>query len=360
MARIRLAQALARQGHHVTIIAHVTHPHRHRGVSYLPLSQISQKSRTDILIMTSSGGALSLEPALDLKITSKWREVWVHGTPYIKGLDQLLWDCITPVSNFICDVIKKEWPLVNPKQFTIYNGTSKRQKKRLWHISHRNPFRLIYTSHPAKGLASALGVLKKLRAADQRYHLHVYGGDGLYGGKDMPLEKIEGVSYFGTRGQWEVLSALETASVSIHLQSIREGFGMTLTESMLHGAIPIASPVGAFPELLDHGKNDFLIFGDHLSDETQTLAAEWIHRLNQTPAYTNHVRFNAMNIPWTWDTMAKVRTEFWEWAICKKGTFAPQKQGCNQCGYPLLLLADGFHCIGCGRYYHQVSAVGEI
>lgn len=125
IARILVAQALVQHGHQVTVIANVTHPYRHRGVEYIPLADAARKTKTDILILASSGGALSLEPAIDFKLDAKWCEIRIGSVPPIRDLDQFYWDSIIPQSNFIHDVIATGWYLERPKQFVIYQGVSK-------------------------------------------------------------------------------------------------------------------------------------------------------------------------------------------------------------------------------------------
>lgn len=357
IGRILMAQALASHGHQVTVIAHVTHSYRHRGVEYIPLADAVRKKKTDILILASSGGALSLEPAVDLKLDAKWRGIRIGSVPPIRGLEKFHWDSIIPQSNFVHTVIKNEWYLEKPKQFVIYQGVSKIRNGRWLSIPRRDPFRLIYTSHPDKGLSAAIAVLEKLRAMDKRYHLFVYGSEGIYGGEDTKPSARAGITYFGARKNTKILSALETALASFQLQARLEPFGKVLTESMLHGAIPLASPVGAYPELVTQGQNGILIEGDYASDEAHSLAAEWIVRLNQNPELASYIRRNAMNLPWDWDTMAKVWAGYWEWVLYRKGTLLPERQRCARCDSMLLSLADGYHCTECGWYYQNLVAV---
>lgn len=350
MARLRLAQALARQGHQVTVIAHVTRPHVHRGVAYLPLDQADRKRTADVLVLVSSGGALSLEPALALPIQASLREVWLHGFVPIQGLDRLSFDFIIPCSNFILDVIRKDWGLAERPAFVIYNGFPRVASRIGSLLRRRHPFRLIYTSHPSKGLATALRVLDKLRARDPRYHLYVFGGDALYGGRDTPLPHQPGVTYMGTRGQPQVLRALESSAVAILLQDRPEPFGMVLTEAMHCGAIPVASPVGAYLEIVRHGWNGILVSGDHRSEEVQSEAAEWIHRLTQRPDWAAAIRRNAMQIPWDWDTQARAWADHWAWVLRGQGRWL-EGQACPTCEGRLLQAADGPHCTACGRYF---------
>lgn len=352
MARLRLAEALARQRHRVTMIAHVESRHRHRGVEYLPLGDTAEPRRADVLVMSSSGGALSLEPAMALNVDAGWREIWVHGSAFLQGVDRLSWDAITPVSNFLHGVLAEAWPLRDPNLFTIYNGTPGAVRWRRRREARRDPHRLVYAGHPSKGLQAARGVLSRLRASDRRYHLDVYGGDRLYGGKDAPPRAEDGIRYFGTKGQPAVLRALERASISLHLQDRQEPFGMVLTESMSRGAVPIASRVGAYPELVAHGRNGFLVDADHRSEEAQELAVRWIEALRRDPEYATYVRRNGMVLPWTWETMAQTRVGYWRWALTGHGALAPDGERCRYCSGDLLLLADGYHCTKCGRYLH--------
>jgi len=351
MARLRLAQALARQGHGVTVIAHVTRPHVHRGVTYLPLAQADRKRATDILILVSSGGALSLEPALDLPIKASLREVWIQGFVPLRGLDRLAFDFIIPCSNFIRDVIRQDWGLPEGPAFVIYNGFPRRRglaRLGSW-LRRRHPFRLIYTSHPSKGLATALQVLDRLRARDPRYHLWVFGGDALYGGRDTSPPPHPGVTYMGTQGQPRVLRALERSAVALLLQDRPEPFGMVLTEAMYYGAIPVASPVGAYSEIVRHGWNGILVPGDHRSEAVRSEAAEWIHRLTQRPDWAATIRRHAGRIPWDWDTQARVWADHWAWALRGEGRW--EARPCPACGGRLLRTADGPHCVACGRYF---------
>lgn len=352
MARLRLAQALARQGHRVTVIAHVTRSHVHRGVVYLPLDQADRQRATDVLILISSGGACSLEPALGLPIEASVRVVWIQGYVPIRGLDRLPFDFIIPASNFILDVIRQEWGLTERSAFVIYNGFPREQGlARLGSfLRRRHPFRLIYTSHPSKGLAAALGVLDRLRTRDPRYHLYVFGGDALYGGQDTPLPRRPGVIYMGTRGQPQVLRALEQSAFAILLQDRPEPFGMVLTEAMHYGAIPIASPVGAYTELVRHEWNGILVPGDYRSEEAQSEAAEWIYRLTRQPDRAATIRQNARRIPWDWDTQARVWTDHWAWVLRGQGRWV-EGRVCSACEGRLLQAADGPHCVTCGRYF---------
>jgi glycosyltransferase involved in cell wall biosynthesis len=355
MARIRLAQALSRQGCQVTVISNLRKAQRHQNVNYLPLTGHNYPTETDILILTTSGDQLSLEEAINLKIQAKLRQVWVHGTPRIKGLEQLEKDELIPVSTFLYNVIQDQWGLqANQKIFTIYNGATRVGSKQLDFFVRKDPYSLVYASHPSKGLNAALSVLRLVREQEPRFKLHVFGGDALWGGIDKHVVE-EGLFYHGTQGQKTVLKSLTAFSFSINLQQRLEPFGMALTEAMLHGCIPLASPVGAYSELIRDGWNGFLITGDPESKKTHQKAADLVLRLTESPDFSEYIRRNARHIHWTWDNQAKVWLQHWAWRLEKKGHFLNEKFRCYKCKANLLLMADGYHCPDCGRYYLEIS-----
>jgi glycosyltransferase involved in cell wall biosynthesis len=216
----------------------------------------------------------------------------------------------------------------------------------------RDPYSLVYISHPSKGLSAAIEVLNLLREKDKRFFLHVFGGDALWGGNDKTIS-IPGVVYHGTQGQQNVFKSLLRANISLNLQERLEPFGMVVTEAMKHGCIPIASPVGAYSETIKHGYNGFLIPGDHSSTEVHRQAADTIIQIVQAPHYAEYLRKQAMQMPWTWDTQARVWEQHWDWVLGEKGvTMHTAASYCRRCKGTWLLAADGYHCTTCG-YYSQ-------
>jgi glycosyltransferase involved in cell wall biosynthesis len=89
--------------------------------------------------------------------------------------------------------------------------------------------------------------------------LHVYGGSKLWGEEDAPFLLEPGVVDHGMVGQKDLARALMGMGFSIHLQTRQEPFGLSVIESMRRGCIVIASSVGAYPEIITHAFNGFLI-----------------------------------------------------------------------------------------------------
>ncbi|MEK6282026.1 MAG: hypothetical protein AABN95_16855 [Acidobacteriota bacterium] len=65
-ARLRLAQALARRGHRVTVAGNVPRLHTYQGVTFQPLLEVKH-IEADVLILNSTGGTLDRRRVLDLK-----------------------------------------------------------------------------------------------------------------------------------------------------------------------------------------------------------------------------------------------------------------------------------------------------
>lgn len=87
----------------------------------------------------------------------------------------------------------------------------------------------------------------------------------LYGDADIPLESVD-----------LVVSAFQTASDVVLQKSVREGFGLTVTEAMWKGQPVIGGNVGGIRLQISDGKNGFLV-------DNVPQCAERILRLLQQP-----------------------------------------------------------------------------
>lgn len=350
--RLRLAQALAAIGNKVTVVANVPRTHTYRGVLYKRLSEV-RRIDSDILILNSSGGALDLGPVSELEIRASLKQVWVMGAPAIKALDQMDFDYLVAPSNFVREIAQQEWGVSPARLFVINNGYQTISRGRAWWgMYRRDPFRMVYFSHPSKGLEAAVGVLRLLRSEDSRYELHVYGGNRLWGGEEQAMASESGVFDHGLTGQRRLARELLKSSFAINLQAIPEGFGIAVAEAMAYGNIVLASPVGAHGEIVHHGYNGFLVPGDHRASDTLERAASLILGLSRNGSFAEYIRRNAICTPMSWDVLAQVWQGHWQWVLSgrDRGENIGWVGSCSECSGPQLALADGYHCTGCGRY----------
>ncbi|MRR30977.1 glycosyltransferase, partial [bacterium] len=142
-----------------------------------------------------------------------------------------------------------------------------------------------------------------------------------------------------------------------NLQAIEEGFGLAVCESMKAGCIVLASRVGAYPEIIRHGYNGFLIDGVHTDHLTHEKTVSLILELLKNPEYLDYIRSNAMQTPFSWQTIAKTWQGHWDWALSnasKDSSFNHSSLRCLKCHGKLLALADGLHCVECGHYQQSL------
>jgi glycosyltransferase involved in cell wall biosynthesis len=356
-SRVRLAHALADRGHHVTLYVNCPKNERIRGVQYCHFSQINDID-TDIFIASSSGGNIDLGDLSTLKIRSKIRILMIHGIILPRNVTFEGFDYIYFLSNFVRENICRQINIDKRRIFISYRGIV----EELFEKSSprkRDLHNLVYMGHPVKGLDAAISILRILRKNDPGFILHVYGGNELWGEPHKKIQNEPGVIDHGMIGQKELFHDIQKMSFSLNLQSIQEGFGSAVAESMRAGCIVLASKVGAFPEIIKNGFNGFIISSDHTRLETHEEVARLILQLMEKPDYMAYIRNNAISTPFTWETIAKTWEGHWSWyfdQIAQNKKTGGYFEGCSACGGRLLLLADGLHCIDCGNYQKSIES----
>jgi glycosyltransferase involved in cell wall biosynthesis len=352
-ARVRMAHALAAIGHNVTLyvncpknetIDHVNYRH------YLQLENV----KTDIFIASTSGDGLDLSKLCAVDIEAKLNILMSHGIEPPNGVDGLPFDYIYAPSNFARARYEKNWGVDSRKLFVTHHGVRGQNFKQAesLHIQ-RDPYSLFYAGHPIKGQDAALSVLHLLRQNDPRFTLHIFGGHGLWGDEEVRIGEEPGMIYHGLIGQLELARRMQTISFCINLQAMEDTFGMVNIEAMRAGCIVITSEVGAYPEVVHHGENGFIIKGDHLQKSTHAEAVKIIMELVKDQDRCRCIRENAIASPHDWNTIAKAWEGHWDWALSERpSSFGDFDGSCSLCGGSWLSLADGYHCTHCG-YYQQ-------
>ncbi len=327
-ARLRLARALAGQGCRVTVVANVPRREVYRKVSFMPLAE-ARRLEADVLILNSTGGDLDLSPVLEFDPRVRLRMVWIGGEARVNGLEKVAYDFLVAPSNYVRRVVVGGWGVPPNRCLVIPNGVPEVPAGwRSWwpfrvvRRERRDPFRMVYTGHPMKGLDAAVELLRLLRREDPRFTLHVYGGRRLWGQTDEPADFLvgapEGVVWQGLVGQDTLSAALRKAGFSINLQGLADGFGIAMAESMGAGCVVVASAIGAYPELIRHGYDGFLVEGPHDAPETLSRAARLILDLTAQPGLTATIRRNAEAAPLSWSVVARMWMEHWRRVLAEK------------------------------------------
>jgi len=314
-----------------------------------------------VAVLTTSGGGLDLAPARSLEIEARLRIVWVHGPEKPGGFDEIRADAVYAVSNFVGDAVRSAWGVPGERLFVVHNGYEEEHFKRaqIWRF-RRDPHRLVYFSHPSKGLEAAIGVLRRLRQAEPAFQLIVFGGPELWGEAPGARRDEPGVIDHGLVGQGALALELIRSAFSIHLQTREEPGSLAITEAQRAGCVILASPVGCFPEYVADGEEGFLIPGDPLSPEVQARAARRVLEISRDPEALTRVRRAGLMSAKSTDLLARVWLADWERRMRgERGVTSPQ--ACTECGGTMALLADGLHCLACGtfaRLRQQPSAEG--
>jgi len=349
-ARIRMAEALQRAGNDVTMVVNCETQVVVRNVLYVPLDEMDSLD-ADVLILNTSGDQLDLSPAMAMPMKAKIRAVWLHGSIHPGGLESLSPDIVYAVSNFIRDVAVDGWGVPAERLFVIYNSFDSRLYSELEAEKiDRDPYRLIYFSHPSKGLDPTLSLLRALREDNPHYHLRVFGGYALWGDTREVNVRADGVDNRGLVGQSELIREIRQSTYSIHLQTLAESGSLAIFEAMRGGCVLLASPVGCFPEYISHKRTGFLIEGDPNASSVIRCTADVIKGLTKNPEALSRIRIESQAIVWGSDIMAMVWMRHWRWWLEGKPTPSTRCTVCEGAG---LVLEDGFHCCNCGMYQER-------
>jgi glycosyltransferase involved in cell wall biosynthesis len=351
-----MAHALAALGQRVTIFNNCPQQEVINGVHYHPVD-FAKEIEADIFIASTSGDGLDLGGIGEISLRARLKILMVHGLDPPLGIDLSEFDYIYALSNFVRGVIVDGWEVPGNKLFTTHRGV----KEDHYHFPEellpgRDPFGIVYASHPSKGLAPAIKILDILRKAEPRFSLHIYGGYRLWGEREKELDAAPDLTNHGLIGQRELACELGKYSYALHIQDRAEPFGISLIEAMRAGCVVLASSVGAFPEIIHSGYNGFIITGKSTEESTLQAAAKLILDLSKNEGERNRIRGNAVSSPHSWRTIAEAWNKHWDYALNEKSPTGPIRASaeCPACNSDLLALPDGTHCIGCGLYQKTI------
>jgi glycosyltransferase involved in cell wall biosynthesis len=354
-ARTRIAQALAKRGHNIIMYVNCPREEIIQGIHFKHFSEMNNVN-TDVFVVSTSAGNLDLTTLEDVSIHAKVKILMMHGGVLPLHTTSSDYDFFYVPSNFIRSILVGNG--IDPKKiFVSYHGVAEENYKGD-PLNGRDFYKLAYVGHPSKGLDAAISIFKILHQKDARFSLHIYGGNRLWGEEESAMPSMEGLFYHGLIGQKSLAHSLQKICFGLSLQSREEPFGMAVTESMRAGCIVIASPVGAYPELIKNGFNGFLLPGCHNDLETQEQAAELITHLLEHQDYMEYIRHNAVHSNFDWQTVAKSWEGHWYWNFSKPSNLndisLKNINKCAICGGEILLLADGLHCTDCGNYQRSI------
>jgi glycosyltransferase involved in cell wall biosynthesis len=354
-ARVRMARALARLGHSVTQIVNCPRYEMIDGVEYRPLDEAG-RLEVDVVVFNTSGGALDLTPALGLNLQARLRIIWVHGTQVPGSLDRLPYDAVYCVSNFLRRIVADAWDVPSRQIFVTYNGYEAAHFASAEGAApERDPFQLIYFSHPSKGLETAMAVLHELRRAESRFHLEVVGGPRLWGGAEAARIRADGVRDCGLLGQRALVPLLLRSAYALQMQDREEPGALAILDAARAGCVIIANAVGCYVEQVIDCLTGAIVPGDHRTAESRRAAAERILSFHAHPESGARIAANARAWALDTDTLARAWTQDW---LIRLDAAQPIPVKCAHCGGSAYRLEDGDHCTACGMFTRIVPGGG--
>lgn len=234
------------------------------------------------------------------------------------------------VSRWLGDICAEKVAVKRKKIYETKNGVYLPYFDPPAGLTH-DPYRLVYTSVPARGLDILLDIFPEIKKRVPEATLHVYCGWDLGMLKDEDKKLAQelydktaqpGVVREGTKKHSDLAKELQRSSLMLYPSHPvpRAGFFaetscIAALEAQAAGCPVIAAKRGALPESILDGKTGILIDGDPYSAEFKVKFVEETVKLLKDQARLNSMRSAAEKFireNYTWDIIAKEWTEKFE------------------------------------------------
>ncbi|MCX5748940.1 MAG: glycosyltransferase family 4 protein [Candidatus Saganbacteria bacterium] len=333
-----LTRELARLGHEIIIFNNCgKEAGIYEGVDYRQfnsLSEIVKISRQKDFDIFISFRDL---PAFIFPVKAKKRIWWGHddfsnvwnykgfkkylGAGFLKLAGALVnryCDCLFVVSGWLGKICGEKLGIRKEKIFVTKNGAYLPYFD--GNDTRKNPYRLVYTSVPARGLDVLLDIFPLIRREVPQAALHIYCGFdlGVLKEKDRIVAetiyektKQDRVYLEGTRKHSDLAGELQKSGLFLypshavpHAAFYAETSCIAALEAQAAGCPVITSNRGAMPESIRNGETGILIDGDPFSKEyKERFAADTIALLKDPGRYNKMscaaVRFIRENYSWS-------------------------------------------------------------
>ncbi|MFQ5608382.1 MAG: glycosyltransferase family 4 protein, partial [Candidatus Zixiibacteriota bacterium] len=181
----------------------------------------------------------------------------------------------TVVSSYLKKLAADSFPALTEK---IQVAPLPTDPKLFWteDITRRDPKLIVSVTRfvPQKRVEVLIDAAAELKKRAVEFKLEIYGVGPLE--EELKLRAGERelggiVSFFGPTTQTELRSVYNRAGI-VALNSIKEGFGLTLVEGALCGALPVGVNSGGIPDIIEHEQTGFLAEPDNPSALADELA----------------------------------------------------------------------------------------
>lgn len=180
-------------------------------------------------------------------------------------------DSIVAISEYVNKSCVDKFHLDASKVHTVYNGVDCSLYIPGKYIPKKH-MELIYVGRlfPGKGVHVLIRAITKMQDPD-KVRLTVVGTGSSLNELKKQVEQSEksiNIRFLGAR--MDIPELLKAADFFVHPAILNEGFGITLIEAMACGVPCIAFHKGAIPEIINSGKNGFIVN----EDNAEGLAAQ--------------------------------------------------------------------------------------
>lgn len=262
-----LTAELARQGHDVSLVNHISAKGDFRGVRCIPWAEGRSGDLlrlADVIIVVSSGAASKLRregirTPLVLWTHHRYNQIAMRGLQKVH--EREVWSGYAFVSEWMADEYLRFLGIPPERSRVFYNGIGEpfvgQRPKEAWFIEKRAPV-LVYTSMPNRGLDVLLEAFPAIRSEIPGVQLRVYSGGSLYRNEQEPdyyrvlyerCQRTRGVEYIGPVGQTQLARELADAAALAYPATVSETFCLVAAEAMSLGAMLLTTRLGALSEL---------------------------------------------------------------------------------------------------------------
>jgi GT2 family glycosyltransferase len=304
-AAIQIARLLADIGHQVTVFNQNDGERWYEGVSYVDYGRFNPWDPPQVLI------AWRAPELADFGEIGRQRYLWMQ--------DMDVGDRLTPeraekfsrilvVSEAHKSHLLTRYPFLEEDQLlATRNGLD---LTRFEQPAERDPYRLIYSSSPDRGLDVLLTIFPKIREQCPDANLDIFYG---WAGFDrvaqvrpdarelreriMSLLDQPGVKYHGAVDQLRLARAMLGSALWVYPTTFHETSCISAMEAQAGGAVPVTRPLAALKETVRFG---LLLDGDVHEPDTQNRYIEEVVFLLQHPEEQERIR--AEMIPWARET----------------------------------------------------------
>jgi len=179
----------------------------------------------------------------------------------------------------------------------------------------RNPFKLIYSSTPFRGLDVLLEVFPMIKSMVPQAELHIFSSMKVYGNHNMDedkkfqelyekAQKIEGITYHGTVTRRELAKHMKESAVLAYPNHYPETCCITAMEAVTAGTPIVSSNLAALPEIVPPGCG-FLIDGDSHSEPYKKAFIEKVVELLKNKDIWYEMHNACKGHDFSWDTISK-------------------------------------------------------